>query len=80
MKRLLLVLSAVVLAFSASAATPKKKAAPKAPAKKAAVAKPAAPVETAHRKTPYVGAISVDAATGRCSSRTMRTRRLIRRA
>ena len=40
-----------------------------APAKKAAVAKapakPAAPAETAHRKTPYVGAISVDAATGR---------------
>ena len=69
MKRLILVLSAIVLAFSASAATPKKKAAPKAPAKKVAVAKapakPAAPVETAHRKTPYVGAISVDAATGR---------------
>ena len=65
MKRLLLVLSAIVLAFSASAATPKRKAVPKAPVKKAAVAKPAAPVETAHRKTPYVGAISVDAATGR---------------
>ena len=65
MKRLLLVLSATVLAFSASAATPKKKVAPKAPAKKVAVVKPAAPVETAHRKTPYVGAISVDAATGR---------------
>lgn len=59
MKRLLLVLSAVLLAFSASAAAPKKKSAAKAPAK------PAAPVETAHRKTPYVGAISVDAATGR---------------
>ena len=65
MKQLLLVLSAIVLAFSVSAATPRKKAAPKAPAKKAVVAKPAAPVETAHRKTPYVGAISVDAATGR---------------
>ena len=65
MKRLLLVLAATVLAFSASAATPKKKAAPKAPAKKAVVAKPAASVESAHRKTPYVGAISVDAATGR---------------
>ena len=69
MKQLLLVLSAIVLAFSASSATPKKKAAPKTPAKKVAVAKapakPAAPVETAHRKTPYVGAISVDAATGR---------------
>ena len=65
MKRLFLVLSAIALALSASAATPKKKAVAKAPAKKAAVAKPAAPVETAHRKTPYVGAISVDAATGR---------------
>ena len=69
MQRLLLVLSAIVLAFSTSAATPKKKAVPKAPATKVAVAKtpakPAAPVETAHRKTPYVGAISVDAATGR---------------
>ena len=65
MKRLLLVLAATALAFSASAATPKRKSAPKAPAKKAVVAKPAAPVETAHRKTPYVGAISVDAATGR---------------
>ena len=69
MKRLLLVLSAVLLAFSASAATPKKKSVAKAPAKKTAVAKApakaAAPVETAHRKTPYVGAISVDATTGR---------------
>ena len=69
MKRLLLILTAAVLAFSASAATPKRKTAPKAPAKKAVVAKApaktAAPVETAHRKTPYVGAISVDAATGR---------------
>ena len=69
MKRLLLVLAATVLAFSASAATPKKKPVAKAPARRAAVAKPAAkpaaPVETAHRKTPYVGAISVDAATGR---------------
>ena len=69
MKRLLLVLSVALLAFSASAATPKKKSVAKAPARKAAVAKApakaAAPVETAHRKTPYVGAISVDAATGR---------------
>ena len=65
MKRLLLVVTALVLAFSASAATPKKTPARKAPAKKAVAAKPVAPVETAHRKTPYVGAISVDAATGR---------------
>ena len=68
MKRLLVILAAVAVAFSASAAKPKK-AVVKAPAKKAAVAKApakaAAPVETAHRKTPYVGAISVDAATGR---------------
>ena len=65
MKRFLLVLSALVLALSASAATPKKKAVAKAPAKRAVAVKPAAPVETAHRKTPYVGAISVDASTGR---------------
>ena len=68
MKRLLVILAAVAVAFSAFAAKPKK-AVVKAPAKKAAVAKApakaAAPVETAHRKTPYVGAISVDAATGR---------------
>ena len=55
MKRILLVLAATALAFSASAAQPKKAVVKKAPA----------PVETAHRKTPYVGAISVDAATGR---------------
>ena len=68
MKRFLLVLVAVALAGFASAAAPKKKASVRAPAKKAVVqkaAKPAAPVETAHRKTPYVGAISVDASTGR---------------
>ena len=68
MKRLPLVLSAIVLAFSASAATPKRSVT-KAPARKAVVAKApakaAAPAETAHRKSPYVGAISVDAATGR---------------
>ena len=66
MKRFLLVFTSLVLAFSASAATPRKAPARKAPAKKVAVAaKPAAPVETAHRKTPYVGAISADAKTGR---------------
>ena len=57
MKRLLFVLAATVVAFSVSAKTTQKKT----PAKAAV----AAPVETAHRKTPYVGAISVDAATGR---------------
>ena len=65
MKRLLVILAAVAVAFSASAAKPKKAATKKVPAKTAAVQKKAAPVETAHRKTPYVGAISVDAATGR---------------
>ena len=73
MRRLLLLLATVALAFSASAATPKGKPVAKASAKKtvavrktaAGTAKAAAPVESAHRKTPYVGAISVDAATGR---------------
>lgn len=66
MKRLLFILAALAVAFSASAAKPKKTSAKKAPAKVVAVQKKAAaPVETAHRKTPYVGAISVDAATGR---------------
>ena len=65
MKRLLLILAAFVVAFSASAAKPKKATAKRLPAKTAAVQKTAAPVETAHRKTPYVGAISADAATGR---------------
>ena len=65
MKRILLILAAIAVAFSASAAKPKKASAKKTPAKAAAVQKAAAPVETAHRKTPYVGAISVDAATGR---------------
>ena len=65
MKRILLIFAAIAVAFSASAAKPKKTVAKKAPAKTAAVQKAAAPVETAHRRTPYVGAISVDAATGR---------------
>ena len=62
MKRILLIFAAIAVAFSASAAKPKKAVAKKAPAKASAVQKAAAPVETAHRKTPYVGAISVDAA------------------
>ena len=65
MKRILLIFAAIAVAFSASAAKPKKAVAKKAPAKTSAVQKASAPVETAHRKTPYVGAISVDAATGR---------------
>ena len=65
MRRFPLILAAVAVAFSASAAKPKKPVAKKTPTKTAVVAKKSAPAETAHRKTPYVGAISVDAATGR---------------
>ena len=65
MRRFPLILAAVAVAFSASAAKPKGSAAKKTPTKTAVVAKKSAPAETAHRKTPYVGAISVDAATGR---------------
>ena len=62
MRRLLLVFAAILLAFTASA----KKAPAKSAAKKtAAVVKKSAAVETAHRRSPYVGAISVDAKTGR---------------
>ena len=65
MKRILLIFAAIAVAFSASAAKPRKAVAKRTPAKASAVQKASAPVETAHRKTPYVGAISVDAATGR---------------
>ena len=65
MRRFPLILAAVAVAFSASAAKPKGSVAKKTPTKTAVVAKKSAPAETAHRKTPYVGAISVDAATGR---------------
>lgn len=65
MKRLLLAFTTIVLASAVSAAPANRASARKSPAKRAVAAKAAAPVETAHRKTPYVGAISVDAATGR---------------
>ena len=63
----------VALAFGALAVPPKKGAVkPAAKAKSSAVAKAkpaakpavAAPVQTAHRRSPYVGAISADAQTG----------------
>ena len=65
-----LLCSALVLltAFAASAATPKKAAVRKTPAKAKVVAteKPvmAQPVQSAHRRSPYVGAISADVQTG----------------
>ena len=62
--RLLLLLSAALLCVSAFAVT-KPKASAKAAPRKAVATKAAAPVQTAHRRSPYVGAISVDAATGR---------------
>ena len=54
MNRLLLfAFSSVIIVFTACAATPKKATPKRAPTKKVA-----AQVETAHRKTPYVGAIA----------------------
>ena len=55
---------ALLTAIAASAATPKKAAVRKAPAKAKAVAT-AQPVQSAHRRSPYVGAISADAQTGK---------------
>ena len=63
MRRVLPVLIAALLCVPAFAAT-KPKVSIKAAPRKVAAAK-AAPVQTAHRRSPYVGAISVDAATGR---------------
>ena len=64
MRRVLLVLVSALLCVPAFAAT-KQKASVKAAPRKVVAAKAAAPVQTAHRRSPYVGAISVDAATGR---------------
>ena len=55
---------ALLTAIAASAATPKKAAVRKAPAK-AKTAAAAQPVQSAHRRSPYVGAISADAQTGK---------------
>ena len=63
MRRVSLVLLAALLCVPAFAVT-KPKASIKAAPRKAVAAK-AGPVQTAHRRSPYVGAISVDAATGR---------------
>ena len=63
-------LLAILCAAGVTAATPKKAAVRKSPVKAKVVAKanptaaPAGPVQTAHRRSPYVGAISVDAQTG----------------
>ena len=68
MRTLLCSALALLTAIAASAATPKKTAVRKAPTKAKVVAaeKPAAaqPVQSAHRRSPYVGAISADFQTG----------------
>ena len=53
------------MTVSLFAATPKKVVRKQQPKAKPAVAAVAGPVQTAHRRSPYVGAISVEAATGR---------------
>jgi len=63
MRAALTVLLSALAAGSILAATPKAAARKAKPAAKA-VAKPAGPVQTAHRRDPYVGAISADAKTG----------------
>lgn len=61
-RSLLLLLTACLLVGHADAAVKKNKGRAPAAAK---TAQSAGPVQTAHRRSPYVGAISVDAATGR---------------
>lgn len=63
MRALVLLLALATLAFSGEAAAKKKPAARAATAQ--AAKKPAGPVQTAFRRSPYVGAISVDAETGK---------------
>ena len=63
MRRVLPVLVAALLCVPAFAVTKPKASVRAAPRK--AVSARAVPVQTAHRRSPYVGAISVDAATGR---------------
>ena len=67
MRSLLAVLSCCLLIASAMGATkkPTKKAAPQKRVARAAQQTTVAPAQTAHRRSPYVGAISVEAATGR---------------
>ena len=61
--RLLIVLAGAVLATAASAAAPKR-ASVRKPAATPKKVVAAAPVQTAYRRSPYVGAISVNAETG----------------
>jgi len=61
MRGILLVLLAGAVSASAALAAPPRRRAPAPPPASAAKA---GPVETAHRRTPYVGAISADAKTG----------------
>ena len=65
MKRILLLISAALVAASVSSAAPKQSAVRKAQTQKAVQQKVvAAPVQSLHRRSPYVGAISVNAETG----------------
>lgn len=65
MNRLLLLISAVLLVLTASAAVRQGAGVRKATAKRAAQQEVvSAPVQGAHRRSPYVGAISVNAETG----------------
>ena len=65
MNRLLLLISAVLLVLAAPAAVRQGAGVRKATAKRAAQQEVvSAPVQGAHRRSPYVGAISVNAETG----------------
>ena len=63
--RTFLVTLSVLLCAAVLPAAQKKTAVRKADSKAKTVVKASAPAQTAHRRSPYVGAISVDAATGR---------------
>jgi len=63
-RRLLILALAVVAALSVDAARPKGKGVHKRPAAVPVKRAAAGPVETAHRKSPYVGAVSVDLKSG----------------
>ena len=63
MKRILLLISVALVSLAASSAVSKKPVA-RRPSAKSVVQQKAAPVQSAHRRSPYVGAISVNAETG----------------
>ena len=63
MKRILLLVSVALVSLAASSAVQKRPAV-RRPAVKSVVQQKAAPVQSAHRRSPYVGAISVNAETG----------------